>query len=178
MTIQLSKKFHEKVQGIFQKYEFQVGILEDKEHKKPKQRKQGQDNIAQYAGGPIRKKQRLASEKTIAQVSQELREKTGINYLTEPFEKSFHSSGAEFTSSYNNSDIQRFLKEFFKLAFGKSEKRRCENLLQAVVRNPILRGDYGANSPMAEKIKGFDRYMIDTAQFFKAIKATCKVKHG
>ncbi len=40
----------------------------------------------------------------------------------------------------------------------------------------MLRGDYGPNSELTRKIKGFDRYMIDTAQLFKAIKAKCVVK--
>jgi hypothetical protein len=43
--------------------------------------------------------------------------------------------------------------------------------LQAIVRNPILRGDYGKNKKETIKRKGFDRYMIDTGQFFNSIIA-------
>ena len=89
----------------------------------------------------------------------------GFNYLAKPFEK-------------KSSDIVRFSREFLKLAFGKSQKKRCENLLQAIVRNPMLRGDYGPNSELTQKIKGFDRATIDTAQLFKSIRAFCTVKGG
>jgi hypothetical protein len=100
---------------------------------------------------------------SISQVSKENRERLGFNYLQRPFKD-------------RSSEIVKFTREFFKLAFGKSEKKRAENLLQAVVRNPMLRGDYGPNAPLTKKIKGFDRAMIDTAQLFKAIKAVCKVR--
>ena len=55
---------------------------------------------------------------------------------------------------------------------------RAENLLQAIVRNPMLRGDYGPNlQRRRRKRRGSDRAMIgDTAQLFKAIKAIVKVK--
>jgi hypothetical protein len=46
-----------------------------------------------------------------------------------------------------------------------------ENLAQAIIRNPILRGDYGSNSALTRKIKGFDRFMFDTGQLFQSIKA-------
>ena len=72
----------------------------------------------------------------------------------------------------------KFTDAFFKLAFGASEKKRAENLLQACVRNPIRAGEYGPNSPLTVLIKGFDRAMIDTGQLFKAIKARCTVRGG
>jgi hypothetical protein len=45
------------------------------------------------------------------------------------------------------------------------------NAIQAIVRNPILRGDYGRNNLFTQKVKGFNRLMIDTGQFFNNIKA-------
>lgn len=168
MQLKLGKGFQQRVAGRFGKYDFQVGILEDGPHREPRRGKRGlggSDVISSYAGGPVRKASRQNSGKTIAQVSAENRKRMGFNYLTEPFKN-------------RSSEIVKFTEAFFALAFGRSEKRRAENLLQAVVRNPILRGDYGKNAPLTRAIKGFDRYMIDTAQMFKAIKATCKVRGG
>lgn len=168
MKIELDKRFRKNIAGRFGKYEFQVGVLEDKPHRDAltgERGKKGEDVKSAYAGGPIRKASRSKSSQSIAEVSAKLREHLGLNYLSQPFQK-------------KSSDIVRFSNEFFKLAFGRSEKRRAENLLQAIVRNPMLRGDYGTNSELTQKIKGFDRKTIDTAQLFKAIKAVCKVKGG
>ena len=144
-----------------------MGVLVDGPHKDARTGARGlggQDVLATYAGGPVRKKSSKSSQ-TIAEVSKANRDRLGFNYLSEPFTK-------------KNSDVVKFTKEFFRLAFGKSEKKRAENLLQAIVRNPILRGDYGPNGELTKKIKGFDRAMIDTGQLFKSIKAFCRVKGG
>lgn len=166
MRLELDKRFKKNVAGRFGKYNFEVGVLDDKPYRMPlrgERGKKGQDVLTQYAGGPIRKASRRSSGKTIAEVSEANRERMGMNYLTEPFKK-------------RSSDIIKFSTEFFKLVFGRSQQRRCENLLQAIVRNPILRGDYGTNAPLTKKIKGFDRFMIDTAQLFKNIKSRTIVR--
>lgn len=165
MKIELNGGFNKRLNGKFGKFDFQVGILDDGPHKDPKRGergKKGKDVQSTYAGGPIRKKTRESSI-SIAGVGKELRENTGHNWLKEPFENK------------RNADVLRFTKEFFKLVFGRSQKKRAENLLQAVIRNPILRGDYGPQGELTTKIKGFDRPWIDTAQFFKGIVAKCKV---
>lgn len=166
MNIQLDKRFQKKVQGMFGKYDFQVGILEDRPHKLAKRGergKKGKDVLKNFAGGPARQTSSKASGLSLAEVSEANRQRMGFNYLTEPFK-------------HRTSDIVRFTDAFFKLVFGRSEKKRAENLLQAIVRNPILRRDYGPNSPLTQKIKGFDRFMIDTAQLFNAIRAKCQVR--
>lgn len=166
MKIQLDKRFKQNIAGRFGKYTFEVGVLDDTAYKKPKRGERGlkgQDVISTYAGGPIRQKTTTDSGVMISDVSKENRDRLGFNYLLEPFKK-------------RSSDIIKFTNEFFKLAFGRSEKRRAENLLQAVVRNPILRGEYGGQSDLTKKIKGFSRPMIDTAQLFKSLKAVCKVR--
>lgn len=153
ITIKLDKRFAKQAKGVFEKYAFQVGILQDAPHKLPGK------GLKSYAGGPARKTSNKPSGMTISQVSEDLRKKTGINLYTAPF------------SSKKNKDILDFVKEFMQVCTGKSQPKRAENLLQAIVRNPILRGDYGRNTPITAKIKGFNRYLIDTAQFFKAITA-------
>lgn len=160
-TIKLDKRFTRQAQGVFGKYQFQVGILEDRIHKLPQSLAKG---LQSYAGGPARKVSRKSSGMTISQVSKDLRKKTKINFYTRPFK------------SKKNLEILAFVKEFMKLCTGKTQARRAETLLQAIVRNPILRGDYGRNSSVTAKEKGFNRFMIDTAQLFKAIVAKVKVK--
>ncbi len=167
MHLKLDSRFKKHVEGLFGKYSFQVGILDDGPHKLARRGARGlkgQDVISTYAGGPVRKKSSQDGGQTISEVSAANRDRLGFNYLTEPFKK-------------KSSDIIKFTQAFLRMAFGSSEKRRSENLLQAIVRNPILRGEYGPNSALTQKIKGFDRAMIDTAQLFKSIKAVCKVKN-
>jgi hypothetical protein len=166
MKIMLDRRFKKNLKGRFGKYDFEVGVLEDRPYKKPKRGQpglQGLEIINLYAGGPVRQATRQPSGITVAEVSKRNRDRLGFNYLSEPFQK-------------RSSDVVKFTREFFKLAFGRSQKKRAENLLQAVVRNPILRGDYGSNSTLTQKIKGFDRYMMDTAQLFKSLKARCTVR--
>lgn len=166
MRIELNKKFKDKLSGRIGKYSFDVGIIEDGPHYLPKRGVRGlggTDVRSAFAGGPVRKKSRKPSGLKLSQISKENRKNLGFNYLKKPFEK-------------QNSDIVRFANEFLKYAFGKSEPKRLTNLLQAIVRNPILRGDYGGNAPLTQKIKGFNRKMIDTAQLFKAIKARVNKK--
>ncbi len=159
-SIKLDRRFSKQAKGMFEKYSFDVGVLNDTVHRDAKPASTG---LKSYAGGPARKQARSGSQ-TISQVSEKLRRQTGINFYTAPFR------------SKNNKDILNFSKSFFDLVAGRSQKRRCETLLQAIVRNPILRGDYGRNSPLTAKIKGFNRYMIDTGQLFKAITAKVRTR--
>lgn len=158
MNIKLDGRFAKQAKGVFEKYEFRVGVLNDKPHK------QADSGIKSYAGGPARRVSNKNSGMTIAQVSEDLRKRTGINFYTRPF------------SSKKNTDILNFVKSFFDLCAGRGEIRRTENFLQAIVRNPILRGDYGRNTSTTAKIKGFNRFMIDTAQLFRAIQSKVVVK--
>lgn len=165
MKIALDKRFYKKLQGRFGKYDFRAGVLDDGPHyaaRRGAKGKGGEDVTSSYAGGPIRKKSRTI-DTTLSNVSKNIREDLGINYLQRPFENK------------NNADILKFSKSFFDLAFGRTQKRRAENLLQAIIRNPILRGEYNSQGDLTTKIKGFDRPLIDTAQFFKSIIAKCKV---
>lgn len=164
-TIKLDARFKKQVKGIFEKYEFEIG-LDDGIHyagKKGKRGLHGQDVITNYARGPARLLDKTKPDGKISDIAEAFRKYLGINFWSTPFEK-------------KNSDIITFLNNFFSYAFGKSEKKRLINSLQAVVRNPILRGDYGHNSKITQAIKGFDRLGIDTAQLFKAIRADVKKK--
>ncbi len=153
MKLELDNRFRDRAKGRFGKYAFEVGVLKDGVHKSALSKKKG---LKTFAGGPARKTGRLASGETIGKVSKANRERT--DYLRKPFKK-------------RSADIIKFSKSFFDLCFGKTEKQRCINLLQAIVRNPILRGDYGHNRRGTIRAKGFDRLMIDTGQLFTAIRA-------
>ncbi len=164
MRIELSKRFAKRVEGLFGKYNFEVGVLNDGPHYEPRERERGQGFeliLSTYAGGPTRKRTRTTT-KTIGEVSKANRERLGFNYLSEPFKN-------------RSSEIIKFSQAFFDLVFGRSQQKRCENLLQAIVRNPILRGEYGPQKRVTINEKGFDRPMIDTGQLFKAIRAQAKV---
>lgn len=160
MNIKLDRRFTKQAKGVFEKYQFQVGVLEDGPHKQALPKEKGLKN---FAGGPARKTG-FKSFQNISEVSEALRKRTGINFYTEPF------------NSKKNRDILEFTKSFFDLCAGRTQARRAENLLQAIVRNPILRGDYGKNTRQTAKLKGFNRLMIDTAQLFKAITAKVSVR--
>lgn len=162
--IELSKGFAERLASRIEQFQFEVGILEDKPHYKPVESGLFETpQLGNYAGGPVRKTTREPSGKMVSEVLVENMERMNTNLLSEPF------------SSKQNVDINRFTKAFLRLATGdKISIRRVENLLQAVVRNPILRQDYGGNTAPTADAKGFDRLLIDTAQMFKAIKARAK----
>lgn len=168
-------------------FTFEVGILKNSNHRLPKgalkrkkkksikssinavvktlQGKKKKHYIGTFAGGPVRR-MGGPGPLSVAQVSQEVRVNTGINVFIEPFKR-------------KNSEANRFIAAFLELCFAQNKvtaRRRTENLLQACVRNPILRKQYGRNKGLAKKIKGFDRKFIDTGQFFKSIQARVLTK--
>ena len=135
-------------------YKFEVGILQNAPKKL---RKKGATKS--FAGLTV-----SASGKTSASVS--LSEVARYNdnrfkWLKKPF------------SLAKNKDVIEVVKELSAQVFGKKAKdnKRLENAVQAVIRNPILRGDYGNNAISTIRQKGFNKLGVDTAQMFKAIKA-------
>jgi hypothetical protein len=157
-SFKLDRRFTHQARGVLEKYEFTVGVLQDSVHKEADTAQK-----SSYAGGPTRKASNRNSGMTISEVSEDLRKRTGINIYTQPF------------LGKKNKDILAFVKDYFELCAGKTSKKRVENLLQAIIRNPILRGDYGRNTKQTAKAKGFNRFMIDTAQLFRAITSKVKV---
>lgn len=159
----MGKSWTKKLKGRIERYEFEVGVLDDKPHMDPvDQGRFEKPQLKNYAGGPIRRTSRNAGDKTIGEVLVANMERLNINLLLRPFQE-------------RNSDILKFTTEFLKLVTsGKSSIKRLENLLQAIVRNPILKQEYGPNKPATADGKGFDRHLFDTGQMFKAIKARVK----
>lgn len=153
MKIELSKTFAKKLSRRIEKYEFEVGILNDKTRYLPT------DDIRQYAGGDVLKQSRQKSNITNADVLVGNMKRLNIDLLLRPFQET-------------SSEIVRFTKEFLRMATGsKVSTKRIENLLQAVVRNPILRKEYGDNTASTADLKGFNRHLFQTGQMFKSISA-------
>jgi hypothetical protein len=139
-------------------YTFEVGILQNAPKKL---RKKGATKS--FAGLQINALGSVSKKRptTIAYVG-EILEKYHFKWLTRPFK----TKGL-------NEDVKKVVDELAAQIFGKKSKnnKRLENAVQAVIRNPILRSDYGKNMKATIKAKGFDKLGIDTGQFFKAIKA-------
>ncbi len=162
MKIDLGSSWGKKLQRRVNGVEFEVGILDDKPHFQPVEQKLfGAPSVRTFAGGPVRKQSRVSSGVSIGDVLKNNMERTGHNFLLEPFRK-------------KNSEILKFTTYFLKYIVqrpGYNSVKRIENLLQAIVRNPILKLDYGNNKGTTADNKGFDRHLFDTGQMFKAIKA-------
>lgn len=181
VTLKLDGRFKKQLKAAFSGHVAEVGILADKPHRNPltlKQVRKRVDNKAKklpahatfdlfektryksFAGG-IARKTGSGTNGTLSSVSEDLRKNTGINFYTRPFKLK------------TNREIVRFANYFIGLMLNREgiSVKRVENLLQAIVRNPILRGDYGKNSKATANAKGFNRFMIDTGQLFQGIRA-------
>lgn len=158
-SIKFRKPLDEIIKGKIEPFSFEVGIIKDSPHKTALY-----GSRKTYAGGPARKKGRSVngSQSTI---SAKMRAFLGFNYLVRPFQK-------------RSADSIKFMTSFFNMVFKDnklSHLKRCENLVQAIVRNPILRGTYGKNSRQWAKLKGFNRLMIDTSQLFQSITSRVRI---
>lgn len=161
MKIQMPT-FGSNLKKSINRFEFEVGIIPDTNHFEPQHTSIGQaPELGDYAGGPVRKASRVKSELTTAEIFIENMKRLNINLLLAPFREK------------SNQDINKFTREFLKMAFSKgvTGRKRVINLLQAVVRNPILKQEYGPNRPTTADSKGFDRHLFDTGKMFKSIKA-------
>lgn len=161
MKIQLGSSWGKTIQRRVERVEFEVGVIDDSQHKDPVD--QGLFGIPQtttYAGGPVRKTSRKSSGITTGEVLVQNMERLNRNILLEPFQK-------------KNSEILKFTNYFLKYIVGRAgtSEKRIINLLQAIVRTPILKQEYGPNNATTADNKGFDRHLFDTGQMFRAIKA-------
>lgn len=165
MDVELKNSIISKLKSQIEGFEFEVGILDSGEQHYWAQPPKigGQDNLTTYAGMTIAKQYNATDGKTVAQVFIDVQTKAGIDLLGTPFNK-------------KGSEIVEFMHSFLSLAFKRPGMniKRVENLLQAVVRNPIMKGDYGQNTPMTVASKGFNHLFIETSQMFQAIKAKVK----
>lgn len=149
------KNLSKKLTFKLEKYEVQVGLLEDKKRKKPLFNK-----FKNYAGKRLLKEGGFSKGASLVKVAEYLDKR--FKWLRKPF------------LLKNNKEVVIVLNDIVKHMNGKGDKQRILNGFQAVVRNPILRGEYGKNNARWAKIKGFDDTLMMTGQFFKNIKARFK----
>lgn len=163
MKIRFAKPLSQTLKKKIEGFEIEVGVLNDTPHKNPVEQSLFKEpDLSSYAGGPVRKKTRTVGPLTTGQILVENMKRLNINLLWRPFQET-------------NSNIMQFTKSFLNLALnGQASTKRVENLLQAIVRNPILKQEYGKNKAHTADAKGFDRHLFDTGQMFRAI--TAKVK--
>tara|TARA_R110000851_G_scaffold184676_3_gene334043 strand:- start:840 stop:1307 length:468 start_codon:yes stop_codon:yes gene_type:complete len=135
-------------------YDFEVGILDSQKKKIPNHK-----TSASFAGLRVSGSKGRYPSTTLADVAQYNDKRFG--WLKRPFKLA------------DNKDVGKVVKEIARQVFNKQSpnNKRLENAVQAVIRNPILRGDYGNNKASTVRSKGFDKLGIDTGQFFKNIKA-------
>lgn len=143
------------------KYRFQVGILENKRHYLPATGDtyltKGQNVWYNYAGLKLRKPSSYKYKGTLFSVARDMDQ--AFKWLRRPF------------MLQSNADLLNVLYFIVENMNGKETSQRIINGIQAVVRNPILRGAYGRNSAKTAKKKGFNKLLMDTGQLFKNIKA-------
>lgn len=79
---------------------------------------------------------------------------------------------SDAVNNANNLDLNKVTQEMIKaFSGGQVEKRRIENAAIAMIRNPIMRKDFGSNMRATSRVKTFDWPMIDTGTFFLSIQA-------
>jgi len=162
----MSRGWLKKLQSRIDRYDFEIGVLEDKDHKNPVHTMlHQQPQLGSYAGGPVQRTSKESSGVSIGDVLIQNQERLNTDLLKEPFQK-------------RDSEIIRFTNYFLRFVCDVkgTSIRRVENLLQAIVRNPILNEDYGQNTAATADNKGFDRHLFGTGQMFKAIKARARRK--
>ncbi len=134
------------------KYDVEVGVFEDEKAAKWKKARKN------FHGGPANKIAGRSDKTTIKEVFA----KWNLRYqlLLAPLRAEGNKDVVEV--------IGRMIADLGTL--GK-QKKEFLNAVQALIRNSIMRGDYGENSRKWAKAKGFNRLLINTGEMFKAIKA-------
>lgn len=149
------------IQAQFDKYQIRVGILENKRHFAPARgdhtMNKGQKVWYNYQGLNLLKPSTFRVDGTLYGIAKQLDK--SYKWLRKPW------------TSKNNAAVLTVINYIVDNMNGKDAKQRLINAAQAVVRNPLLRGDYGKNSPKRAKEKGFNKLMFATGQFFRNIRA-------
>ncbi|MDR3243816.1 MAG: hypothetical protein LBT79_03610 [Elusimicrobiota bacterium] len=144
-------------------YQVEVGILKKDLGKKGNRAKNKKAGIDKSYKGYIEVKPPLRyiagqSKKTIGEIAQELANQYGW------IEKAYNNP--------NNKDIEAVANRLTDALAGMNNaKKRYLNACRALVVNPILRNEFGSNSPETQKRKGFNRPMVDTGKFVSSIDA-------
>lgn len=149
------KNLSKKLAFKLDKYEVEVGLLSDKQRRKPVFKQ-----FKSYAGKTLLREGGLSKGASLVKVAEYLDK--NYKWLRKPF------------LLKTNKELVTVLNDIIKDMNGKDLKKRILNGFQAVVRNPILRGEYGMNNEKWAKRKGFNQLLMMTGQFFKNINARFK----
>lgn len=153
----MGKNWTIKIKDRVEMYESVAGIA-DGNRRDP----QNPRVVGSFAGGPVRKTRPGRSNKTNKQVANWVIAYAG-NIFTIPFKSQSSKDIIKFSQVY----LAELLKDNPRAIMSS---KRVVNLMQAIIRNPILRGEYKMHDAKTGKRKGFTRSLIDTGQFFRSIK--------
>lgn len=155
ISFQASQSLHQFLQSKMRRYDVTVGVLEDGPSAKWKKEQKS------LAGGPAN---RIAGQNKEVTLRALMAKWNAVyNLLLAPWRKADNKEVVEV--------IGRMAAD---IGTSGKQKQAFLNAVQAVVRNPILRGDYGDNSKEWAKAKGFNRLLINTGRLFQHIKARFK----
>lgn len=164
IEIKLPDNLLEKEIDEFESQRVQVGVLDKaKMASIPRSRKKGLSRIkgTSYPRRKIHKKSKIL---TVTKLAEYMDEYYGF------------ISDAPLVPS--NTDLIKVTNELIKIFNGDLDPRRVENAAIAIIRNPIIRMDYGRNAASTEKEKGFNRPLVDSATLFNNITAKYYIKGG
>lgn len=143
--------FDKIIQIELDKYQVEVGILQDAPVYS------AGDGFKVYAGQTLRR----TGRKLVGNMAS----------LAESLDKRFHWLEEPFRIP-ENQDVQQVVSDIAEsINMDHTGKQRVLNGMQAIIRNPILGDYYGGNSMRWAKIKGFNKLLMFTGQFFQHIKA-------
>lgn len=134
----------------------EAGILEDRPAAKFKRERAGD-----LAGGPRNK---MAGNSSV-----------NLRQLMAVFEQKYNILLAPWRNPSTRRLRHLLVNELVRdMASWGRNGQRLLNAAQAVIRNPLARGEYGENSRTTAARKGFNRLMINTGRLFNAIKVRFK----
>lgn len=157
INISLPDEFLKKEIEAFEAQRVRVGILSDSHSRNPKSKKAGLSTL-KGSSFPRRKIKSANRKLKLSELAAFMDQRYGV------FSKAMDNP--------NNAALARIQKEFLKvLAGSKANENEIKNAAIALVRNPILRMDYGSNEASTALNKGFNMPMVDTGYFFTNITA-------
>lgn len=155
LQFQATESLYSFLQKRIRRYDVMAGVVEDGPEKKWKRERKD------FHGGPANKTAGNSKKSTLREVFA----KWNLRYqlLLAPLRAEGNKDVVEV--------IGRMVAD---LGTSGRQRQQFLNAVQALIRNPIMRGDYGKNSKEWAKAKGFNRLLINTGAMFNAIKARFK----
>lgn len=170
----LDNRFKARFTARFEQYEFQAGVMPSDGEKKHYEAK----SITLKSG---KRKKRKSAFTTVDGMT--ARKRRGYLFGNEPTIKQIY----QFACRYVRSDIvkdpflspnsgpmrklSKALSKFFQADRPMAQRRKVEDAMLNVIRDPIKKKNYRPNSRAWAKVKGFNRALFDTGQLYRSFKA-------